>query len=204
MSRKLLIATKNEGKMKEFRAFFSNYGWDVLSLNDIDQDIDVIEDGETFEANAEKKAEETGKQLQMPVLADDSGLEVDALDGAPGIYSARYAGEEKNDEANNRRLLNELEGVENRTARFVCVLAVYSPEKGTHSLRGTCSGKIGTSLHGDGGFGYDPLFYLPEKEKYMAELTREEKNQLSHRADALHRLESVIEEWLGTEKGGSV
>jgi XTP/dITP diphosphohydrolase len=190
----VLIATKNPGKVKEFEAFFAEKDIKVRSLLDLEEPEDVIEDGETFEDNAVKKAEAIGKAAGLPVIADDSGLEVDALNGAPGVYSARYAGKEKNDEANNLKLLREMEGVppEKRTARFVCALAVYLPGNRSFVLRGTCEGLIAEERKGEHGFGYDPLFYVPSSEKMMAELTREEKNTLSHRAKALQLLE---EKW---------
>ncbi|PYZ99118.1 non-canonical purine NTP pyrophosphatase [Alteribacter lacisalsi] len=190
----VLIATKNPGKVKEFEAFFAEKDIKVRSLLDLEEPEDVIEDGETFEDNAVKKAEAIGKAAGLPVIADDSGLEVDALNGAPGVYSARYAGKEKNDEANNLKLLREMEGVppEKRTARFVCALAVYLPGNRSFVLRGTCEGLIAEERKGEHGFGYDPLFYVPSSEKMMAELTSEEKNTLSHRAKALQLLE---EKW---------
>ncbi|MBM7096544.1 MULTISPECIES: XTP/dITP diphosphatase [Alteribacter] len=188
----VLIATKNQGKVREFEAFFAEKNIQVKSLLDMEEPDDVIEDGETFEDNAVKKAEAIGKANGIPVIADDSGLEVDALNGAPGVYSARYAGSEKSDEANNEKLLRELEGVqeENRTARFVCALAVYLPGNRCHVVRGTCEGRIAFEKRGEHGFGYDPLFYVPELGKMMAELSREEKNQISHRANAMKKLEA--------------
>ncbi|WP_026690570.1 XTP/dITP diphosphatase [Alteribacter aurantiacus] len=192
--KKVLIATQNAGKVREFDAFFAKKGIQVTSLLDVEEPDDVVEDGVTFEDNAIKKAEAIGKSLGIPVIADDSGLEVDALDGAPGVYSARYAGSEKNDEANNQKLLAELESVpeEERTARFVCALAVYLPGNQCHVVRGTCEGQIAMELQGENGFGYDPLFYVPKLGKMMAELSRDEKNEISHRANALKKLAS---EW---------
>ncbi|MBU9721963.1 MULTISPECIES: XTP/dITP diphosphatase [Bacillaceae] len=186
----VFIATKNTGKVDEFAAFFSEKGIQVKSLLDIENPIDVVEDGSTFEANAIKKAETVGKHIGEVVIADDSGLEVDALNGAPGIYSARFAGEDKSDEANNKKLLNELKDIpqENITARFVCVLAIYIPGETTKTIRGTCEGLIADEIRGEQGFGYDPLFYLPSLHKTMAQLTRGEKNKISHRANALMEL----------------
>ncbi|WP_096440666.1 XTP/dITP diphosphatase [Alteribacter populi] len=190
--REVIIATKNPGKVKEFQAFFEKRSIQVTSLLDVEELDDVVEDGETFEDNAIKKAETIGKALGKPVIADDSGLEVDALNGAPGVYSARYAGNMKSDQANNEKLLRELKGVpgEERTARFVCVLAVYLPGTNSSVFRGTCEGKIAEEKKGEHGFGYDPLFYVPSKNKMMAELTREEKNEISHRANALTQLDN--------------
>ncbi|TMW71894.1 XTP/dITP diphosphatase [Alteribacter natronophilus] len=200
----VLIATKNPGKVREFEAFFAGRGIRVSSLLDLEEPQDVVEDGETFEDNAVKKAEAIGKAAGIPVIADDSGLEVDALNGAPGVYSARYAGNEKNDDANNAKLLRELKGVpqEKRTARFVCALAVYMPGNKSFVLRGTCEGLIAEDQKGEHGFGYDPLFYVPSKGRMMAELTREEKNTLSHRARALQLLEQKWEETV--DKGGAL
>lgn len=192
MLREIFIASNNKGKIAEFEQFFSAKGISVKSLQDLPEPIDVVEDGDSFEANAVKKAEEIGKAFEIAVLADDSGLEVDALDGAPGIYSARYAGEEKNDAANNEKLLRELSGHENRTARFVCALAIFDPEAGTKVVRGTVEGEIGESAQGTQGFGYDPLFYVSSEKRFMAELSREEKNKVSHRANALQKL---AEDW---------
>lgn len=194
----IFIATKNKGKVKEFAAFFAEKGITVRSLLDLPEDMDVVEDGTTFEENARKKAEEIGKKINKVVIADDSGLEVDALDGKPGIYSARYAGEEKNDAANNAKLLEELADVEmeDRTARFVCALAVYVPGKGTFTVRGTCEGVIAKEPVGDNGFGYDPLFYMPWLNKTMAQLSEREKNEISHRANALMELEEKWDEFV--------
>ncbi|MBU9710967.1 XTP/dITP diphosphatase [Evansella tamaricis] len=191
---RVFIATKNKGKVAEFAAFFEEKGIHVNSLLDIEKSINVVEDGKTFEENAIKKAETVGKMIGEAVIADDSGLEVDALNGKPGIYSARYAGPDKDDKANNMKLLKELQEVPdpNRTARFVCVLAVYIPGKGTQTIRGTCEGVIAREIHGSHGFGYDPVFYVPSIEKTMAELEKKEKNKISHRANALMEL---AEKW---------
>ncbi|QTM99995.1 XTP/dITP diphosphatase [Sediminibacillus dalangtanensis] len=191
----LIIATKNKGKVKDFRNLFSKYGITIRSLLDLDESIpDIEETGETFEENAALKAETIAERFSLPVLADDSGLEVDALEGRPGIFSARYAGLEKSDQANVDKLLEELKGVpkEERTARFVCVLAVARPGKTTIFKRGTCEGWIAERPIGENGFGYDPVFYPNRLTKTMAELTSEEKNQISHRKNAIVQLD----EWL--------
>ncbi|CAM3821553.1 XTP/dITP diphosphatase [Alkalicoccus chagannorensis] len=195
MPRDLFIASNNAGKMKEFKAFFEPKGFTVKSLSDLPEEVDVVEDGTTFEENAAKKAEEIGRKFDIPVLADDSGLEVDALDGAPGVYSARFAGEQKEDSANNALLLEKMSGIEDRRARFVCVLALSFPGEDTILVRGTVEGEIAQSLRGTEGFGYDPLFYLPDRNKVMAELERDEKNDISHRADALKKLSNVWTNW---------
>jgi XTP/dITP diphosphohydrolase len=191
---KVILATQNQGKVREFSALLSELGWTITSLPD--SAPIVVEDGTTFEENARKKAEETARALQLPVLADDSGLEVDALGDRPGVYSARYAGESATDQDNNNKLLKELAGVEDskRTARFVCVLAFAVPGSETLLVRGECEGVLLKELRGEGGFGYDPLFYVPELGKTFAELSSEEKNRISHRAKALRSLLSLLVE----------
>ncbi|MCM3739929.1 XTP/dITP diphosphatase [Oceanobacillus luteolus] len=191
--KKILIATRNKGKVREFRDFFLKYDIEVESLLDIQQDLPEVEEtGKTFEENAAIKAEQIAEILKVPVLADDSGLMVDALNGAPGIYSARYAGEGKSDEDNNRKLLKELYQVPKgeRSARFVCVLAIAIPGEETTFYRGECEGEIGTEPKGINGFGYDPLFIPNDYEQTMAELDPSEKNKISHRSHAIRKLES--------------
>ncbi|RZT22146.1 MULTISPECIES: XTP/dITP diphosphatase [Fictibacillus] len=191
---KILIATKNIGKVKEFQAMFKDFGIEVISLLDIKNSPDVEETGVTFEENAIIKAEAICSIMNIPVIADDSGLEVDALEGRPGVYSARYAGSEKSDEANMDKVLNELKEIAepNRTARFVCALAFARPDKKTFVVRGTCEGEILSERRGNEGFGYDPIFYLPRLDCSMAELSKEEKNNISHRAVALQKLKDFI------------
>ncbi|QDP40779.1 XTP/dITP diphosphatase [Radiobacillus deserti] len=194
---KLLIATKNKGKVKDFKGLFSRYGIEVYSLLDLEDEIpDVEETGSTFEENAALKAETIAGLFQMPVLADDSGLEVAALDGRPGIYSARYAGEEKSDQANIEKVLQELQEVpdEQRTAQFVCVLALAQPGKDTMFKRGTCKGTIIRNPRGNNGFGYDPVFVPSGYEETMAQLQPEDKNKISHRHHALVQLEAWLKE----------
>jgi XTP/dITP diphosphohydrolase len=188
----IVIATKNTGKVKEFQNMLQPEGFQVLSLLDFEAISDVEETGTTFEENAKLKAETICEILKKPVIADDSGLEVDALNGEPGVYSARYAGSEKDDDKNIDKLLKELEGAENRNARFVCALAVAIPDKPSFVFRGTCEGEIALNRSGSNGFGYDPVFYLPEKKKTMAELDKEEKNKISHRASALKHLQETL------------
>lgn len=187
MKKSLIVATKNQGKLREFNQLLNPLGWTVQGLDSFPQLSEVIEDGETFEANALKKAREIGEALGCAVIADDSGLIVDALGGQPGIFSARYAGVPSNDRKNNEKLLRELENVPDalRTAHFVCVLAFYQPGKPEWTVRGTCSGKIGYEPQGNQGFGYDPLFIVPELGKTMAELSSDIKNEISHRAKAM-------------------
>ncbi len=192
----IIIATKNRGKVRDFEELFSSYNIEVKSLYDFPDMKDVEETGKTFEENAKLKAEEICRELGQAVLADDSGLMIDALDGRPGVYSARYAGAEKSDQKNIEKVLQELKGVEDksRTARFYCALSVAIPNEETILVHGTCEGKITEVPVGENGFGYDPIFYLEEKQKTMAQLTKEEKNQISHRANALEKLEVVIKE----------
>lgn len=192
--KKVLIATNNKGKAKDFEVLFKPFGIEVLTLNDIEQDIDVEETGVTFEENAILKAETVSKLLGVMVISDDSGLEIDKLNGAPGVYSARYAGSLKSDEANIEKVLTELQGVPEteRTARFRCVLAVTGPNQNTVTFSGSCEGMILTEKRGTNGFGYDPIFYLPEMDRAMAELSPEEKGQISHRGAALQQLKEHL------------
>ncbi|AOA00395.1 ribonuclease PH [Carnobacterium divergens] len=194
----LLIATRNKGKAKEFEALFAKKGWSIKTLLDFPEIPDVDETGTTFEENALLKAETIAQTLNMVVLADDSGLKVDALGGQPGVYSARFAGEAKSDAANNAKLLHELTDVPNaeRTAQFHCTLALAMPDKESLVVSGEVDGVILTIPRGDNGFGYDPLFYVPRLEKTMAELSGEEKNQNSHRSQALMQLEKVWDGWV--------
>lgn len=189
MSNQILIATKNEGKLKEFKQIFTAKGIEVLSLKDVDEDVDVQENGLTFEENARLKADSYTKTIGIPVLADDSGLEIDALNGRPGIFSARYAGDH-NDAANNAKVLTELGGVpdEKRTATFHTTVVVRKPDGTELVANGNLRGRILSVPRGDNGFGYDPLFYVEEKQKTLAQMTREEKNQISHRALAIQDL----------------
>lgn len=193
--KEIIVATKNKGKAKEFEKLFSAHGFQVRTLLDYPEIDEVEETGTTFEENAVLKAEAVSKQLNRPVIADDSGLIVDALEGRPGIYSARYAGAEKSDEANMDKVLNELSNIpdEKRTARFYCALAVALPSQSSYTVFGTCEGEILKERRGTNGFGYDPIFYVFEKKRAMAELSSEEKNAISHRAKALGKLEQAID-----------
>jgi XTP/dITP diphosphohydrolase len=192
----VIIATKNQGKAKEFEKLFLPKGLTVKTLLDYPELEDVEETGSTFEENAVLKAETIAKVLGVRVIADDSGLEIDALDGRPGVYSARYAGIEKNDEANIDKVLDELQNVpENeRTARFCCSLAMAEPGKETLTVFGTCEGRILRERRGSNGFGYDPIFFVETEGKAMAELTSEQKNSISHRANAIRKLDEVLKE----------
>ncbi|MFT4416526.1 XTP/dITP diphosphatase [Fredinandcohnia humi] len=192
----IMIATKNIGKVKEFSDLFASRGVKVKSLVDFPNIDDIEETGETFVENAKLKAEAIATKFNIPVIADDSGLSIDFLDGRPGVYSARYAGEQKNDRANIDKVLAELEGVptEKRSARFHCALALAIPDKETQIVEGTCEGRITEDLLGENGFGYDPIFLVVEKGLTMAQLSKDEKNQISHRAKALKKLDKLLQE----------
>lgn len=192
--KKIIIATGNKGKAREFATLFSPLGYDVLTLHDLEGATDVEETGSTFEENAILKAEALCDQFNTMVISDDSGLMIDALDGRPGVYSARYAGEQKNDDDNIDKVLEELKDVpeEKRTARFYCALAVAIPGQETITVSGTVEGRIANARQGENGFGYDPVFYVPTLGKMMAELKPEEKNAISHRANALKKLKELL------------
>lgn len=198
--RRLIIASNNKKKIKELKSIVEQLGWDVKSLADENIDIEVEEDGLTFEENAEKKAREIYEFLlnrgenNFAVLADDSGLEVDYLNGAPGVYSARYAGEHGNDSKNNEKLLQELKNAkgEERKGRFVCAIALVNIDGKTNVVRGVAEGIILEELSGEGGFGYDPLFYYEPAKKTFAELNANEKNKISHRANAIKKIEEYL------------
>lgn len=187
--KKILLGSKNKGKIQEFQEAFEDSQIEILSLNDFPDCPDAPETGNSFEENASQKALFYQKFTGLPSLADDSGIEVDALDGAPGIYSARYAGEPVNDLANNRKLLENLEGIpsEKRTGRFVCVLALAKNGQIVQLSRGTAEGIVLEAPRGENGFGYDPLFFVPNLKKTMAELSITEKRQISHRGEALRK-----------------
>ena len=193
--KEVIIATKNPGKAREFEHIFAPRGITVRTLLDYPEIADVEETGKTFEENAILKAEAVSLILNKMVIGDDSGLIVDALEGRPGIYSARYAGEPKDDQKNLEKVLGELQGVteENRTARFYCALAVALPGKETITVAGTCEGRILDEQRGTNGFGYDPVFFVPEKGCTMAELSSDEKNNISHRANALKQLDVILD-----------
>ena len=201
---KIVLASNNEHKISEIKNILMDVDLEVKSLKDENIDINVIEDGTTFEENAKKKANEIANFLKARgekdyiVMADDSGIEVDYLNGAPGIYSARYAGEHGNDAKNNEKLLHELEGIEEdrRGAKFICQLALINDSGKYLGIKGEVSGRIIEGLAGEGGFGYDPLFYYEPLNKTFGEISVEEKNEISHRAVALKELKQRIYEIL--------
>lgn len=191
---KIIFATGNEGKMKEVRMILKDLGLPVLSMKEAGVQADIVEDGTTFEENAKIKAVAVQKFTGALVLADDSGLEIDYLNKEPGIYSARYMGEDTPYSVKNANLISRLAGVpdEQRTARFVCAIAAAFPDGEVLTTRGTIEGIIGYEERGENGFGYDPIFYLPEYKKSTAELSPEEKNALSHRGRALRQMEEEL------------
>ncbi|MGM9903932.1 MAG: ribonuclease PH [Enterococcus sp.] len=197
----IIIATRNAGKAEEFRAMFAKEGYTVKTLFDYPEIPDVEETGSTFEENARLKAETIARLLQHPVLADDSGLKVDALGGRPGVYSARFAGEHKNDASNNAKLLFELTDVpdEERTAQFHCTLVFAAPDKESLVVEAEWPGKIGRIPKGENGFGYDPLFIPDGYQQSAAEISSEEKNRHSHRGLAMEKLSKQWQEWLEGE-----
>ena len=192
---KIVLASRNKHKISELQALLGKYieGVEILSLDDVGIFGEIVEDGNTFCENAMIKARAAAKSGYIG-LGDDSGLEVDALDGAPGVYSARYAGEHGDDAANNALLLKNLLGVTDRSARFVCALACVFPSGEELSVLGTAEGEMLTEYRGEGGFGYDPLFYFPPLKKTFGELSAEEKNKHSHRSNAIELLARELKE----------
>ncbi len=194
MSR-IIFATGNAGKMKEIRMILADLGMDILSMKEADINVDIDEDGSTYEENALIKARAVAAYAKNDiVLADDSGLEIDYLNREPGVYSARYMGEDTPYSVKNVNLISRLEGVpeEKRTARFVCAIAAVLPGGRELTTRATIEGRIGYEEKGEGGFGYDPIFYVPELKKTTAELTGEEKNLVSHRGKALQLMKEEL------------
>lgn len=195
--RRIVFATGNKNKMKEIRMILADLGMEILSMKEAGAEAEVEENGTTFEENAQIKAEEISKLLPDDIiLADDSGLEIDFLNKAPGIYSARFAGVDTSYDIKNQMLLDQLNGVpdEKRTARFVCAIAAAFPDGTKKTVRETMEGRIGYEIAGENGFGYDPIFWLPEFGCTSAELSPEDKNAISHRGKALRAMRRVIEE----------
>ena len=202
MENRIVFATGNENKMVEIRMILQDLGIPIYSIKELGIKVDIVEDGISFEENAEIKARAIARLLPNDiVLADDSGLEIDYLDKAPGIYSARFAGEDTSYDVKNQILLDKLEGVpdEERTARFVCVIAAAFPDGTVETARGTIEGRIGYEIVGENGFGYDPIFYVPEYGCTTAEMEPEQKNALSHRGNALRSMRKIIEGKYGKE-----
>lgn len=187
----IVIVSTNKGKINDFKVIFPDFN--VIGIAEIIEDFDVEETGDTFEANAKLKSEAAAKALNKRVIADDSGLEVFALDGEPGVYSARYAGTDKDDDANIDKLLTQLGDETDRSAQFVCVISMSTPGEETVQFKGTVQGEITLSKIGEHGFGYDPIFYLDDKNKTMAQLSAEEKSEVSHRGKAIEKLRQYLE-----------
>ena len=190
----IIVATKNRGKVREIRKALKGAGLKIYSLTDFSDVPGIEEDGKSFTENALKKARFYSKHFGKLAIADDSGLEVDALGGLPGVYSARYSREGASDQENNKKLLSEMEGIpfSKRGARFRCVMAMVSHDGREAVVEGLCRGRIGTRGVGMKGFGYDPLFILPQYGRTMAQLTVEEKNRVSHRGKALKKLKKML------------
>lgn len=199
MEHKIVFATSNEGKMREIREILKSLGAEILSIREAGVHVDIVEDGDSFEANAVIKAKAVWEKTGGIVLADDSGLEIDWLNGEPGVYSARYMGENTSYDIKNWNLIHRLDGVpeEKRTARFACVIAAVLSDGKVLTTRGTMEGHIAYEPAGEGGFGYDPILMLPEYGKTSAEITMEEKNEISHRGKALRAMKERLEREIG-------
>lgn len=194
MRKQIIFATGNKDKMREIREIMADVDVDVISMKEAGVIVDVVEDGETFEENSLIKAKAIAEYTDAIVLADDSGLEIDYLDKAPGVYSARFMGEDTSYDIKNQALIDKLEGVpkEERTARFVCAIGAVLPNKETLVVRETMEGYIGYEIAGENGFGYDPIFYLDEFGCSSATLSREQKNEISHRGKALRAMKDIL------------
>lgn len=192
--KKLIFATGNEGKMKEIRMILGDLDYEILSMKEAGITADIVEDGKSFEENAIIKATAISKLANCLVLADDSGLEVDYMDKMPGIFSARWLGEDTSYAVKNQKIIENLSGVpdDKRTARFVCAIAAAFPDGRVVTKRGTIEGIIGYEERGENGFGYDPIFFLPEYGKTTAELSPEDKNKISHRGKALQMIKDEL------------
>ena len=200
----IVLATRNKGKLKELQEILKNFPVEIKNLQDFGPIPEVVEDGLTFDDNAYKKASFTAKALGIPAIADDSGLVVEALGGAPGVHSARYAGENATDQDNIQKLLKELAGKTDRRAAFECVISIAAPSGPALTYEGSCEGEIISEPRGEGGFGYDPVFYYPGFGKTFAEADMAEKNSISHRGKALGELVSEFDKvliWLKQRLG---
>jgi len=199
MMKTLVLATTNKNKLREFKEILQDFDIDIKSLSDFGPIPEIIEDGATFDDNAYKKAHQTARFLGIPAIADDSGLEVEALEGAPGVYSARYASENATDEENCDKLLKNMAEVKNRKAKFVCVISIAVPSGPALTYKGECPGLITKERCGANGFGYDPVFFYEEFGKTFAEASSEQKNNVSHRGKALKEIKdeaNKISVWL--------
>ena len=199
MKQIIVLATTNKGKTREFQKLLKDFPITIKNLADFGPIPEVVEDGETFDDNAYKKASFTARVLGYPAIADDSGICVEALDGEPGVYSARYAGENASDADNVKKMLKNLQNHENRKAAFKCVISIAVPTGAALTYEGDCKGVITYEPIGDNGFGYDPLFFYPEFNKTFAQLTIEEKGEVSHRGRAIKQITKEIDkilEWI--------
>ncbi|MFZ5775976.1 MAG: XTP/dITP diphosphatase [Thermodesulfobacteriota bacterium] len=199
MTQMIVLATRNQGKVKELREMLKDFPVEIKSLADFGPTPEAVEDGATFDENAYKKAHFTAKVLGLPCIADDSGLVVEALDGAPGVYSARYAGEKATDDENIDKLLKEMAGKTDRRAAFECVISIAVPSGPALTYEGRCEGEILEARRGNDGFGYDPVFYCPSLGKSFAEASMEEKNRVSHRGRAMAEMAAEFDKvvkWL--------
>jgi len=196
----IVIATRNKGKTAEIREMLKGFPVNIKNLDDFGPIPEIEEDGDTFDANAYKKASVTARILGIPALADDSGLLVESLDGAPGVHSARYAGEKATDKQRGEKLLGEMKGKTNRKAAFECVISIAVPSGPALTYEARCEGLITEEPAGQNGFGYDPVFFFPPLKKTFAELTRTEKSRVSHRGKALGELKEEFDKvltWIG-------
>ena len=192
---KIIFATGNENKLREIRQITENMGIEIVSMKDAGYYTEVEETGTTFEENAYLKANAIAKKCNLPTLADDSGLEIDYLNKEPGIYSSRFMGEDTPYSVKNAELLRRMEGVpdEKRTARFVCAICLVRPDGSSETVKATMEGRVAYKIAGENGFGYDPIFFLPERGCTSAELSPEEKNEISHRGKALRMMRDILE-----------
>ena len=202
MKTRIVFATGNENKMKEIRMIMTDLGMEIISMKEAGVNLNIVEDGMSFEENAEIKARAVSRVLTNDIiLADDSGLEIDYLDKAPGIYSARFAGEDTSYDIKSRILLDRMEGVpdDQRSARFVCAVAAMFPDGAVSVVRETIEGQVAAEAEGENGFGYDPIFYVPEYGCTTAQMTPEQKNEVSHRGKALRAMKKLLEKKFGEE-----
>jgi XTP/dITP diphosphohydrolase len=197
--REIVIATGNPGKLREMQALLASLGLKILSLKDFPETPDVLEDGATFAENAAKKAKTIAQMTGRPAIADDSGLVVKALGGRPGVFTSRFAGEKTSDRNKCQRLLEEMAGIpeEQREAAFVCAIAIALPQGEVKIVEEECQGRISFLPRGENGFGFDPIFFVPELGRTLAELEPEVKNQVSHRGRALKKLKLILPQFLG-------
>jgi len=192
--KEIWIATSNAHKVQEFKRMFDKLNISVHSMLEMEEPVEIIENGTTFEENAAIKAETLCKVLKRPVIADDSGLVVDALNGEPGIHSARWMGHDTDYTTKNNEIIRLVQNAENRSCRFVCAIALAIPDEETKVFTGTIEGQVAESISGKNGFGYDPIFYVPSLEKRLSEISEEQKNQISHRGNACRLLVEYLNE----------